>query len=95
VYNKTNRISYNCEIRVNDILSDPILCMIVDNLVKLEENSNIYKINIYFFYLLLKQSFLDRTVANVSAELEEINLNYLNNVKISSIGFFNVSNVNL
>lgn len=69
--------------------------MIVDNLVKLEENSNIYKINIYFFYLLLKQSFLDRTVANVSAELEEINLNYLNNVKISSIGFFNVSNVNL
>ncbi len=67
-----------------------MLCIIDDNLVKLEENSNIYKINIYFFFLLLKQSFLDKSSANVSIELEEINLNYMNNIKISSIGFFNV-----
>ncbi len=67
-----------------------MLCMIDDNLVKLEENSNIYKLNIYFFFLLLKQSFLDKSSAKVSIELEEINLNYMNNIKISSIGFFNV-----
>ena len=90
MYNKTNRISYNCNISAKDIFSDPMLCMIDDNLVKLEENSNIYKINIYFFFLLLKQSFLDKSSANVSIELEEINLNYMNNIKISSIGFFNV-----
>lgn len=49
--------------------------------------------NIFFFYLLLKQSFLDKNCANVSVELEEINMNYMNNIKISSIGFLNVSYV--
>jgi hypothetical protein len=55
--------------------------------VKLEENTNIYKISIYFFFLILKQSLLNKSLA-----IEEIDLpNLANTIKISALGIVNVN----
>lgn len=67
------------------------LCFVIFNahIVKLEENSNIYKVNLYFFYLLLKNSFSNSSNCNLVIEMKSLDQTSVN-LNLSAVGFYDV-----